>query len=205
MNSFKPKIGIYALCNPETDRVMYVGQSIDLDYRSRTHWTTIHGNPRWGTWMAKLSRLGLEPKVLTLEQCSDADLNAAEKKWVRYFKGRGEAELNVSVGGETRISSKLLNTHPDDWCQFALKVRDAYRLLLEIQEQALQLTSVKNYDSMRGLTLKWRLVIQKIEQQLREKFLSGSTFHQHSSLRFKVSEFAILKPNGPLHVDGHFE
>jgi hypothetical protein len=41
---------------------------------------------------------------------------------------------------------------------------------LEVQEDSLELSSTKNYDSMRTLTLKWRLVIQKMEQELRQKF-----------------------------------
>ena len=120
--------------------------------------------------MAQLERQRLEPERRTLEQCTETELDAAEQKWIRYYKVRGEAELNISVGGETRSASKLLNIHPDDWLQFASQVRDAYGLLLDVQEASLQLSSVKNYDAMRKLILKWRRIIEQMEQQVRDKF-----------------------------------
>src|SRR5437867_5067913 len=168
---FQPTLGIYALGDPTTDRVMYVGQSIDTDYRFRTHRTQIHSNRKLGEWLGDLKRHGFEPKQQILERCrSDTELDAAEKKWIRHYKALGQAELNISVGGSTRSTSKVLNTNPDDWWQFAMKVRDAHSLLLEIQGDSLQLSSVKHFDSMRDLLLKWERVIRKMEQELREKF-----------------------------------
>jgi len=55
--------------------------------------------------LAQLQRQGLEPERRILEQCAEIELDAAEKKWIRHYKVRGEAELNISVGGETRSAS----------------------------------------------------------------------------------------------------
>src|SRR5207247_9439398 len=120
----KPEI--YALCDPRTDRVMYVGRSIDTDYRFRTHRTRIHGNRKLAQWIGILIREGLEPKQQILEQChSETELDDAEKKWIRKFTVLGQPEFNISIGGNVRVAGKVHNSHPDDWFQFFRKMRDA--------------------------------------------------------------------------------
>src|SRR5437016_5199361 len=143
---FRPQIGIYAFRDPITKRVMYVGQSIDIEYRLRSH-SRVYRHSRLSGWLGGLKQAGLKCETEILERCeSELDLDIAEKKWIRRFKATGEAELNVSVGGSTRAASKVLNSNPDDWWQLASKIRDARSLLLEINEDALNLASPRHYD-----------------------------------------------------------
>src|SRR5437762_14157204 len=112
-NDFRPQIGIYAFRDPISKRVMYVGQSIDIEYRLRTH-SRVYRHSRLSEWLGRLKQADLKCETEILERCeSGLSLDVAEKKWIRHFKATGEAELNISVGGTTRAASKVLNSNPD--------------------------------------------------------------------------------------------
>ena len=169
-SDFHPQIGIYAFRHPITQRVMYVGQSIDTDYRVRTH-NRAYRHSRLSEWIMELKRAGLEPKTEVLEAFeSTLPLHDAEKKWIYFYKVKGEAELNISVGGSTRAPSKILNSSRDDWWQLASKVRDARALLKEINEDALHISSTKHDKTLRDIVVKFERVVEAMEREMIARF-----------------------------------
>jgi hypothetical protein len=142
---FKPEMGIYALAHPDTGRVMYVGQSIDVDRRYRTHrdYFGANSNLRLQTWIAELRSSGKGPQFQLLENVGTAsELDDTERKWIRHFKSKGEAELNLSIGGKNRVKSRSLNSHPDEWIQFAADAQRVRALLTELAAASTRIASV---------------------------------------------------------------
>jgi hypothetical protein len=170
---FKPTIGIYALSDPVTGRVMYVGQSIDIEFRFRQHCkqTGFAGNLKKSEWVAGLFRQGLKPKSEVLEECaSTTELDLAEKKWIRHFKARGEAELNMSGGGSTRASTVGSNVQREEWFQFALKLRETRSLLSQVAGDSLKVASVKHFDVIAKLGRNLDREAQKMAQEIQGRF-----------------------------------
>jgi hypothetical protein len=149
--NWSPTIGVYALVDPRTDRVMYVGQSIDIDFRYRQHLHSSpwEGNRRKVDWISELRSLGLEPRLVILEECNFASIDEAERRHIRRFKSEGQCEFNVAAGGKGSGVSRIQNGHPDDWYQVGRKIKAARGLLLEIGDDIYRLSGPKYFDSFR--------------------------------------------------------
>jgi hypothetical protein len=132
---FRQKSGVYALVDPRSGRVMYCGQSLDVDYRYRQHveGNGYAGNPEKARWIAGLRAQGLAPKLVILAECDWPESDDVEKQFIRNFKVNGQCELNKAAGGQqNRGVSKLANSHKDDWFQLGRKVKAARELMFEI-------------------------------------------------------------------------
>lgn len=136
--TFTKTSGVYALCDPRTNRVMYVGQSIDIEYRYRQHcdpniWDN---NPRKRNWTKGLRRAGLKPTLRVLVECDYPESDAEETRLIREFKADGQAEFNRASGGQgNRAVSLSSNSHPDDWFQIGLSIKSARFKLVMAQAE----------------------------------------------------------------------
>lgn len=90
---------IYALADPRTGRVRYVGKANDPEQRLAQH---RHGDGRNGhknNWIRQLRRAGLCPVLHILQECAD-DWADRERYWIAYHRAAGEPLTNLTEGGE---------------------------------------------------------------------------------------------------------
>jgi hypothetical protein len=91
---------IYALCDPDTIEVRYVGKTTNLKRRIYEH---LHRKDCAHTpvrrWVAKLQRGGKQPVVCVIEVCGD-DWAARERHWIAAYRADGGRMLNLSDGGD---------------------------------------------------------------------------------------------------------
>lgn len=98
---------IYALCNPRTDEVRYIGKTTNLRRRLSQYRCDPH-SPHLRNWFAHLKREGLEPKVKVLEECLFG-LCEAEKKWIAHGRRKGWRLINLTEGGgSTKMTADVL-------------------------------------------------------------------------------------------------
>jgi len=93
---------IYALVDPRTKAVRYVGKSVRLSDRLRHHRNGRNNddNPHKFRWLDQLKRLGLKPLVVILESGEGEAWVESERKWIMHFR-RTEAPLtNLTEGGD---------------------------------------------------------------------------------------------------------
>lgn len=128
---YKVKCGIYALIDPRNDKVMYIGKSIDIDRRIKGHLSqkSLESNIRF-FWIEELKREGLTPRVKVIKECEINELDRYETEIIKQYKSLGQAELNITPGGQSRCTNIVLNTNPDDWVQVGQHLREGYRILL---------------------------------------------------------------------------
>lgn len=90
---------IYALCDPKTGCIRYIGQSKDSAERLKRH---IRDARRRTTpvylWISELASKGLVPVVKVLEVTENGD--DGERKQIELSRARGDHLLNVSDGGK---------------------------------------------------------------------------------------------------------
>lgn len=96
-------IVIYALVDPRTGDVRYVGKtSQKLRTRLRAHINRSaesRGARHCASWIASLSDIGIAPEIRALEQLPGPDWEEAEKRWIRFYRESGAQLVNMTEGG----------------------------------------------------------------------------------------------------------
>lgn len=98
------KFIIYALVDPRTGEIRYIGKSSSGVRRPRLHTAPSHlkeERTHKANWVRLLLSLGLKPGIQILEEfSSETDLNDAECFWIAQGRGLGWRLTNATKGGE---------------------------------------------------------------------------------------------------------
>lgn len=90
---------IYALCEPDTKTIRYVGKAKSVSKRM-----TAHRNEKRGTrkcrWLASLAQRGVVPTLIVLENVQSQSWQKAERKWIARCRLAGYDLTNHTDGGE---------------------------------------------------------------------------------------------------------
>ena len=98
----KDKTYIYALCEPNTGVVRYVGKSDDPERRYRNHIYQARHRTRSfpsGDWIKGLIDSGEKPELTILEETTQDNWQNAEIQWIAYYRENGNDLLNCDSGG----------------------------------------------------------------------------------------------------------
>lgn len=91
---------IYALCEPDTDRVRYIGKSDKPSRRFDEHVKRSKSDYPKDRWIRKIARTGRIPKLEILQECSPDNWSLAEIAWIDCARVVLSDLLNVAPGGE---------------------------------------------------------------------------------------------------------
>lgn len=96
--------GIYALVDPRTDEIRYIGRSTNVKRRFNEHMekreTTAVGN-----WKYKLLTMGLKPILKMIEEIEDRScLKEREIYWIAHGREQGWDLLNLTDGGDGTLN-----------------------------------------------------------------------------------------------------
>lgn len=92
---------IYALIDPRTEDVRYIGWSYDPRKRLVAHlWESRKRASHKHNWIAALMREGLIPICQIIDQGWGDGWGDAEKRWIAYYREAGARLTNGSAGGE---------------------------------------------------------------------------------------------------------
>lgn len=91
---------IYALLDPDTNEVRYVGKTTNMKMRNTQHFSTcLKGTDKKSKWIASLREQGKRPKMIPLEECAIDTWVEAEKRWIAHYRLSSKSLTNVSSGG----------------------------------------------------------------------------------------------------------
>ena len=85
---------IYGLCDPETGRIHYIGQSNNAGRRLKEHMRSPAENVQ--PWIWQLGESGLRPRLVILETCPKEDKDSAEKWWLHWAVRKNQPILNTN-------------------------------------------------------------------------------------------------------------
>lgn len=92
---------IYALCDPGSGEVRYIGKAVDAQKRLASH---LRDANRRDTpvyrWIRKLQERGCAPVVKVLEVVDDTEWKARERSHIQAGRESGLRLLNVADGGD---------------------------------------------------------------------------------------------------------
>lgn len=89
---------IYALLDPNTDEVRYVGKTNDIERRYREH-LNIKKHPKSNhknCWVKSLMNQGLKPSIIVLEESTNNNWQEREKYWITVYSNL----TNGTTGGD---------------------------------------------------------------------------------------------------------
>lgn len=105
---------IYALLDPETNKIRYIGKSSVGMARPKQHFRPAILNKEKShknNWIKQLIAKGLEPKIKIIAQVENpSDLSDAEIFCIAYFRYIGEDLTNGTDGGEGSLGRKMTDT-----------------------------------------------------------------------------------------------
>lgn len=93
---------IYALIDPVSGKIRYVGKAANLRRRIKRHLTitNLRGATHKVLWLNKLLALGLVPTIKILELAAEYEvLDKLEKKWIKHFRVLNYELTNGTEGG----------------------------------------------------------------------------------------------------------
>lgn len=98
---------IYALADPRTYQVRYIGQtSRSLLVRHQEHSTIQHSKNHRSYWLNQLHFLNLKPLMLVIEECDEFEWGSREQYWITYYQVLGCNLVNETAGGEGIVGYK---------------------------------------------------------------------------------------------------
>lgn len=95
-------VSIYALLDPRSQEVRYVGKATHPRRRLSHHLSPRALNLRTlrSSWLKQLLALGLRPELEILEVVPAGEWVAAERRWIAHYRGLGARLTNMTDGGE---------------------------------------------------------------------------------------------------------
>lgn len=94
---------IYALVDPESKAVRYVGQSVCPAFRFYGHIKGVPGDrPEKREWIDGLVERRLEPELRILELVPKTEAYAREQEWIARYRQEGAPLVNGVLGGRGR-------------------------------------------------------------------------------------------------------
>jgi hypothetical protein len=86
-------VSIYALVDPRTDEIRYVGQTLDVGQRMKAHRRDKDGSER-AAWVSELLAEGLAPEVLVLTEVPAVEADYTEQWFITGLRLEGARLLN---------------------------------------------------------------------------------------------------------------
>lgn len=96
---------IYALCDPRTGEVRYIGKANDSRKRYDAHMREKRRSYPVYLWRDKLLSIGLKPELKILES-NCADWRESERVLIAEYRANGARLLNVADGGDEPYCSR---------------------------------------------------------------------------------------------------
>lgn len=90
---------IYALLEPDTNDVRYIGKSDNPKRRFQNHLTDKRKNHRT-SWIKSLKNKGQEPLLIILEEVAFEIWQIRERHWISFYREKGADLVNMTDGGE---------------------------------------------------------------------------------------------------------
>jgi hypothetical protein len=103
---------IYALCEPGTENIRYVGQAANLKPRYSGHYTAakLKTNTHHNNWIKSLKRKKKRADILILWQANDpSELDRLEIGWIANCRALGYSLTNYLNGGNVSMRGKKMS------------------------------------------------------------------------------------------------
>lgn len=107
----KRKEWVYALIDPRTEQIRYIGKSIQPNKRLKEHISKCNTeNTKKSKWIKKLISLGLEPNMKLIKETNANEVAYWEEFYIRHYKDTGSDLLNYDDKGIGTAKTRTKDT-----------------------------------------------------------------------------------------------
>jgi len=101
---------IYALIDPESREVHYIGKADDMKARLRNHLhkSALEIRCRRTSWIKGLLKQGKKPLMVMLEEVGQEHWKQRECYWIAFYRGIGAHLMNTAEGGSGGMKSEWI-------------------------------------------------------------------------------------------------
>lgn len=97
---------IYALIDPDTKAVRYIGRSVSPQDRFYGHMSKCEeGKTHCHRWLKSLKRKGKQPIMEIVEQATPNTYQEREAYWISYYRSIGAPLTNLAAGGDGALGT----------------------------------------------------------------------------------------------------
>ncbi len=192
---------IYALVDPITEYVRYVGKANKPDYRLKMHLTpaelsdTSHKN----SWLKSLLSKGEKPNLIILESTSKSSWQEAERRWISHYRSIADYPIltNTTDGGEG-VSGLILSAEARkkrSESRIGYKMSDTAKEKIGNAHKGRKHTPQSKENMSNGKNKFWN----NLPQESKEKIIQNLRQPLREETREKMRESAWkvpLRPNG---------
>lgn len=128
---------IYALADPHTKAIRYVGKTNNLERRYYQHCNTDEDTPK-GVWIQDLRQEGYAPAMLLLEEVEhDSDVAFREKFWISVGEWQGWPLTNVAnpTGRKPDLSQMFVASLRYEYEVYQQAIKDQAPLVMITRHQ----------------------------------------------------------------------
>ena len=187
-------IYIYALIDPETDKIRYIGQTVQkLNDRLKKHINAKDKSHRTN-WIKHLKNINLSPKIILLKICENKiDADNAEIYLIKSYREDGYLLVNQTDGGGGSIGFKH---KPESIKKLKMKVISPEQKNHLKQLGVIQWNNTSNEDRLLNIiNQKNRKIIQQYDS-------NDNLINEFISLRMIERELGFFRYNISLNIKG---
>lgn len=108
MSEVEGPVAIYALCDPRTSEIRYIGKARKPDARLAGHLRETRRRSPLYSWIASLRAAGLTPTIRVMAVCAASEWMFEERRHIAWARALGPALLNLADGGDQPLCSKAV-------------------------------------------------------------------------------------------------
>lgn len=103
---------IYALLEPDTKEIRYIGKTIDPEKRLKSHINSANKvDKRYKksyvkNWIYSLLLKNKNPEMIIIEEVNNKNWQSREKYWIKFYKDEGCKLTNLTLGGDGHDGSR---------------------------------------------------------------------------------------------------
>lgn len=104
--SKEKQVSIYALTDPSTGEIRYIGKANNAEKRFKGHLAETRRKTPVYSWIKSLREKGMIPGLKVIVVCEQSDWEEQERKAIADARGKSMRLLNVADGGDEPYCSK---------------------------------------------------------------------------------------------------
>jgi len=161
---------IYALSDPRTDAVRYIGKSNDPEYRYKLHIRKTADNTKKSKWVRSLLIAGVSPTLDVIDEVPNDEWSFWEQHWIQVFKGWGFDLVNGDNGG---LGSGRIDQNTAKKISATLTGRENPRFWREIHCYSKEGIYIKSFASLKQAAKETSTIHSNIIKAVKSRTVCG--------------------------------
>jgi hypothetical protein len=185
---------VYALGDPRTQQIRYIGIARDVYKRYAQHLNHPHTNDRKNAWMAEIKQAGIVPALTILESnVEEAIIHERERHWIHHYLTLNAPLTNIMHGTQPSYDGQRAMQNKQEYTLQELFERlpiPISRLAKESNINEVTLARIRDGECTRRDTVnKLLLTLSKIyERELSLDNVTGTNIRVNKRLERKETE-----------------